>query len=418
MALTIRLTNIIQLYIIVNQRQLEREADMLSQRIRQLRLARSWTLEGLSAEMGGIVTKQALQKYEQGKTKPSPVVMNKLAAALGVKAAHLWAEPDVRVEFIAFRKGARLPKREEERVTSLVSHTLEERVRLQRITQPANGAILPIKSLRVNTLDDAEMASEEIRRRWNLGTAPISSVIGVLEDHEIQVIQINADEKFDGMAAVAYDEDKQKVAAAVVTRYGVPGERQRTNLTHELGHLVLKVSSELDEEKAAFRFGTALLAPASMLRHEVGEKRAFIQTEELGLIKQRFGISLQALLHRLNDLDIITDSYYRQWCIHINRLGWRKREPFEMQPEQPQWLHRNVLRALAEDLISPDEAKGFLDEPVESQQALSLVQRRAFLKLPLEKRRQMMAEQARNMEAHYRHESDWRSWEAGDLVES
>lgn len=391
---------------------------MLSQRVKQLRLARGWTLEELRAEMGGIVTKQALQKYEQGKAKPSPIVMNKLAAALGVKAAHLWAEPDVRIEFVAFRKGARVPKRAQERVTSLVSHTLEEWVRLQRLTQPTDGTLLPVKSLRIDTLDDAETAAEEVRKRWNLGTDPISSVTGVLEDHRVQVIQINANEKFDGMAAIAYDDDKRQVAAAVVTRYGVSGERQRTNLTHELGHLVLKVPGRLDEEKAAFRFATAFLVPASMLRHEVGEKRAFIQPEELFLIKQRFGISLQALLHRLNDLGIITDSYYQQWCINVNRLGWRKREPFEMQPEQPEWLRRNVLRALAEDLISPEEAREILDEPVDSPQALSLVQRRAFLKLPLGKRRQILAEQARNMESHYQREPDWRSWEAGDMVES
>ncbi|MFA4846505.1 MAG: helix-turn-helix transcriptional regulator, partial [Patescibacteria group bacterium] len=70
---------------------------MSGQRIKQLRMARGLSLEELATELGGIVTKQALSKYENDKAKPSLVVLNKLAATLGVKAAHLWEEPSVRV---------------------------------------------------------------------------------------------------------------------------------------------------------------------------------------------------------------------------------------------------------------------------------------------------------------------------------
>jgi len=55
--------------------------------------------------MGGIVTKQALSKYELGKTTP-PVVLNKLASALGVNAACRWSKPSFSVKFIADRKGS------------------------------------------------------------------------------------------------------------------------------------------------------------------------------------------------------------------------------------------------------------------------------------------------------------------------
>src|SRR5450756_1113927 len=81
---------------------------MISQRLRQLRLARGLSLEALAAAIGGAVTKQALSKYEQGTARPSPVVLNRLAEALGVKAAYLLSEPDIEVQFIAYRKGSAL----------------------------------------------------------------------------------------------------------------------------------------------------------------------------------------------------------------------------------------------------------------------------------------------------------------------
>ena len=93
---------------------------MISQRLRRLRLARGLTLEALAAKMGGIVTKQALSQYERGKTRPSPLVLARLAEALDVKAAYLSSEPTISVRFIAYRKRSRLPKREQARVESIV----------------------------------------------------------------------------------------------------------------------------------------------------------------------------------------------------------------------------------------------------------------------------------------------------------
>lgn len=373
-------------------------------------------MDDLAAEMGGVITKQALSKYELGKAKPSATVLNKLAAALGVKSAYLWCEPAINVEFIAYRKGSGLLKKDQAKVESLVGHVLEERVRLQELTQQHNGSDLPVKGFLIKKLEDADRAAKEMRVKWDTGLDPIASVVGVLEDHNVHVLEIEASEKFDGISAVAYDSDNNIAASAVVTRRGVPGERQRLNLAHELGHIVLD-SKNVDEEKAAFRFASAFLAPEEVVFREVGNKRAFIQTEELLMLKQRFGMSIQALLYRLRDLNIITESYYKEWCITINRLGWRKREPGEILPEQPQWLRRSLLRTLGEGLLTREEAEEMLGEPVPIKQPLSLVERRAFMKLPLEERRRVMADQAAKMEDHYKRDTERSELQGGDIVE-
>jgi Zn-dependent peptidase ImmA (M78 family) len=91
----------------------------------------------------------------------------------------------------------------------------------------------------------------------------------------------------------------------------------------------------VDNYKAAFRLGGAFLAPSEMLRREAGAKRAYVQLAELLVLKRRHRVSIQALLRRLHDLNVITDSHYRQWCIDINRLGYRKNEPDRLPAEQP-----------------------------------------------------------------------------------
>lgn len=389
---------------------------MIERRLKQLRLARGLSLEALAAAMGGVVTKQALSKYETGRARPSPAVLTKLAAALGVKSADLWAEPAVEVQFLAYRKRSALLKGEQARVESLVCQSLEERVRLQELTGQLDGFALPVQSLAVERVEDVEQAALDLRSEWKLGLDPVASVVGVLEDRRTHVLEIEANEKFDGLSAVA-TKDGEVAAAAVVTRDGVPGERQRLNLAHELGHLVLKIEGGIDEERAAFRFGAAFLAPAPSLLSEVGAKRAMIHPEELLVLKQRYGLSIQALLHRLRDLEVITDSYYRQWCIDVNRLGWRKREPWELPREQPRWLLQTVLRAFSEGLLAKDEAERMLGSSVETDQPLTLVERRAFMRLPLEERRRRLAEQAARMEEHYARDREWEELEAGDLVD-
>ena len=390
---------------------------MLSQRLKSLRLARGLSLDTLAAQMGGVVTKQALSKYEQGKARPSPVVLNKLAAALGVKAAYLWSDPTVVVEFVAYRKGSTLPLSEQHRVESLVAEQLEARVRLQDLLGQTDEVTLPVQVFDVSGIEDAEAAAITLRTQWNLGVDPIANVIDVLEHHFIHVVDIEAGEKFDGISAIVRDQEQHMRAAAVVTRKGIAGERQRLDLAHELGHLSLKIREGDDPERAAFRFGAAFLAPAPVILQEVGVHRGFIQLEELLLLKRRFGMSLQALLYRLHDLGVITDSYYRQWCIDINRFGWRKREPFEMPPEQPQWMRQAALRALAEGLIGKEEAESMVGDRIAAEVPLSVVERRAFMGLPLEERRRLLAEQAAKLTDHYAQATDWQEVGEGDFVE-
>src|SRR4030065_1405431 len=165
---------------------------MIAQRLREYRVAGGMSLDALAASIGGIVTKQALSKYEKGRSRPSPLVLNKLASVFGIKAAFFWSPPSMEVRLVAFRKGSRLPKKEQARVEGLVRLALEDRVRLQEIGSDQNRLDLPVQSLRLRSVDEAEGAAENLRRSWNLGIDPIASMTGVLEDRRIPVVEVES----------------------------------------------------------------------------------------------------------------------------------------------------------------------------------------------------------------------------------
>jgi len=388
---------------------------LIGERLRLLRQARNLSLDELCAKLGGIISKQAISKYERNLSYPSPKVLTKVAQALGVKASSLWAEPRISVDFIAYRKGSGLSESEQNRIKSLVTEILEDWADLQELVE-GEGAEIPIQSKNVQQVEDAENIANEFRQEWNLGIAPIANVVGMLEEHNIFVVEVKAEEKFDGISAIAQKEDKKVRAAAVVSRSGIPGERQRLNLLHELGHLLLNVPSNVDEEKAAFRFGAAVLAPQEAVYKEVGNSRSKITFDELMLLKKKFGISLQAIVYRLKDLGVINQSYYQTWFTYINQQGWKKHEPDEWIPEKPQWLRKNVLRAFAEKAITLDRAEHLLGEKLESDQNISLIRRKAFMQLPLLERRRILSEQARKYSSDYSPDNDWMEMQGGKDV--
>lgn len=62
----------------------------LSQRIRQLRLARGLTMEGLADQLG--VNRSAVAHWESGKNSPRERMLRKLAEVLGVSIGELYSE--------------------------------------------------------------------------------------------------------------------------------------------------------------------------------------------------------------------------------------------------------------------------------------------------------------------------------------
>ncbi|MCK9282621.1 MAG: XRE family transcriptional regulator [Melioribacteraceae bacterium] len=388
---------------------------MYGKRIKQFRLAKGFSLDQLAMAMNGIVSKNALSKYERDLIKPSVKVMTAIAKALSVKTIDILTVPETSIEFVAYRKTAKLPKKSQDYVENIIKTKLEERIKIQELLYHSSKPNLPIKYYNINRIEEVEQAALDLRAKWKLGLDPISNLTELLENNFINVIFIDSEKSFVGISAYAYTNDSHIKSAAVVSKKNISGERQRLNLAHELGHLVLNISSNIDEEKVAFRFGGAFLSPSDTVLKLVGSKRANFQLRELLILKKTFGISLQALLYRLLDLKIITPNSFSGWYKLINKNNWKKSEPMPMKEEKSQWFEKSVLHAYSEGMISSEETKKLLGDefhPLKS----SLEKKREFLKLPKEVRGKLLKEQAERFIEVYEKDDEWRHF-GGGIIE-
>jgi Zn-dependent peptidase ImmA (M78 family) len=177
----------------------------------------------------------------------------------------------------------------------------------------------------------------------------------LLEDQGIKVGIISGFNHFD---ACTFKADGKPV---IVTKGEIPGDRQRFNLGHELGHLVLDVQDGLKSEQAANRFAGAFLVPAKTARFELGVNRTDLNVNELLLLKQKYGLSMQAWVYRAKDLAIISETTAERLFQQFRINEWQRQEPgFPYPPEMPARMEQFVYRALAEDLISHSRAQEIL----------------------------------------------------------
>lgn len=215
-----------------------------------------------------------------------------------------------------------------------------------------------------------------MREAWDLGTNPIPDLTDTLEVHGIKVFQTKLfhGNRFDGLAATV------RGNPIIVVGEEWPGDRQRFTLAHELGHLLLKgrLNRVLDEEKACHRFAGAFLVARTAVFQELGQRRRWLEPQELCVLKKVYGLSMGGWLHRAGDLGILVDSHYQKLVRYFRARGWHKKEPCEDCPrEKTQLLTQLVYRALAEDLISESKAAELLRVPLKKFHSLRNMERAA-----------------------------------------
>ena len=327
---------------------------MLGERLRQVRLAAGLSLEGLAERLERPITRQALSRYETGASEPSPSRIADIAAALNIPASSFLSEPSTKINWVAYRKLKRLSKYRRDRITAVAGQRLEGEVKLRRMFHMGNRHDIP-GPIDVQTFDDCEYAASAVRMRWDLGYSPVNSLVELAEHHGVAVVSWPEEWGFDGLSGWASQ------TPVIVLNETVPPDRLRLNIAHEVGHLVMKSTDDSKkDERFAFRFAASFLVPSEAARHELGTHRRELAIDELGLLKQRWGLSMQGWIRRARDLDIISDDVYRNMNITFRQKGWHRDEPYQYEADETPRLFRRLLhRALAEHVITPDDANRF-----------------------------------------------------------
>lgn len=336
---------------------------MIGRRLKVARAATGLSLRDLSARMGGLVSAQAIGKYERDEDMPGSRALIGLASALGVSEDYLLSDEDLVLEGVDFRKKA--SSKEEATIEAKTLQLLERYLALEDLLnlksvdwEQPRSAPYPVAEPR-----DAEDAARSVREEWGLGHDPIPRLAELLEERGVKVLSMDL-EDIDGLAARVRRKGRE-AARVVVVRKHIWAERKRFTLAHELGHMVIAPSTGLDEEKAAHRFAGAFLMPADVIRAEVGAHRSSISLAELVSLKRRFGVSVQAIAYRCKDLGIIDQKAFSSLFKTFTVRGWRKPpydEPETLPPEyeEPKRFERLCYRALAEGVIGESRAAELL----------------------------------------------------------
>jgi len=312
------------------------------------------------AKVAGI-SAMAISKYERDLDTPSSGVLLRLAQALGVKTEYFLRPVTVTVSAPAYRRRTSLPRKQERTIVAQIQEWLERYLDVESFFGgPPDFEFPPDLDCRVASADEVERVAIELRQGWNLGLAPIESLVEVLEDRGIKVGLTEGHQDFDSLTFWV-----DGAIPVIVVKRGVPGDRQRFNLAHELGHLVLELAEGIDEEAAAYRFAGAFLVPEPVVRFELGNRRQTLGLHELHLLKHKYSLSMQAWIYRAKNLGILSASAATRLFREFRQQGWHRKEPGDqIPPEEPERMKRLVLRALAEDIVSRSRAAELLGMPL------------------------------------------------------
>jgi Zn-dependent peptidase ImmA (M78 family) len=337
---------------------------MLGDRIKQARIGKGLSLRGLSEKTGNYVSAQVIHKYELGKAMPGSDVLIHLAKALDVKVEYFFRPDSVQVTLSApaYRKRRAASTKHLQSMRAKAKEWVERYLEVESLF-PNNrfmGAKIPNLDQRaIKKINDVEGLAVFLRKLWILGIDPIENLIEVLEDHGVKVVILEGEENFDGLSCWANNK-----IPVILLKKGLSGDRQRSSLAHELGHLIMDVSPNVDEEKAAFRFSGAFLVPEEVVYQELGRQRNTIDLGELVMLKKKYGMSMQQWVYRAKDLSIISESRAAELFRLFRAKGWHRNEPGDAVPsEEPARFKRLLLQAVTEGIISPVRAAEILGKP-------------------------------------------------------
>ncbi|MEV4419397.1 XRE family transcriptional regulator [Patulibacter sp. NPDC049589] len=325
-------------------------------RLRQARQLKAITRAELARQAN--VSAAAISQYESGATRPKASTLQQLAWVLQVPVA-FFTEPRTEPELPSvtesfFRSLRSTTQRERERaaahaglVTQLVAE-IERHVELPEY-RPTTGLELTPS----DPVEQAEHAARAVRDAWGLGHDPIPDVVRQLERRGLVVVRL----LFEGARVDAFSWTGGPRPLVVLGRDKGVYERSRFDAAHELAHTVLHTAdptpADAGMERQAHRFASAFLVPAEALRDEWPEGR--VDWARLLQLKERWGMSVAALLYRGKDVGVLTPQAHQNAMKYLSRKWGRQREPGPDHPlEQPALLNK-ALGVLEDAGITLDD---------------------------------------------------------------
>jgi len=174
---------------------------------------------------------------------------------------------------------------------------------------------------------DPKIIARMVRQEWGIDRGPIPNVTRVVEKRGMIVFMEKfEDSELDGLSFCA-----EGAPPMIYLNADRPGERIRFTLAHELGHIIMHKVQRQEMEHEANQFAGEFLLPEEDIKCELGE----LDIYKLMNLKNYWKASIQALVYRAKDIDVITKQKYQSLFRMIGARGFKKNEPNPLEPEKP-----------------------------------------------------------------------------------
>ena len=288
-------------------------------RLKLARIFKGLTLAEVGTNLS--VSRQYIQKMESISDGPAPAedMLAALAEVMEVPMGFFFEPSPMTLseDECFFRKRKTTPQHIQARA---VSYGMIFNLILERLEQDIELPEVTIPDIPVQSREEIEKAAEKCRRIWGLFLdAPIQNMTRVLERAGCVVTTFaGVSEKVD---AFSYFRDRPVIVRSIDKGSST---RARFDLAHELGHLVLHRNIQPGDpelEDQANYFGSAFLLPRSGFLREFPSGR--LDWNAIMGLKKRWGASMQALVRRAYDLNLISAVQYRNAQVYFSRTKQR-----------------------------------------------------------------------------------------------
>jgi Zn-dependent peptidase ImmA (M78 family)/transcriptional regulator with XRE-family HTH domain len=328
-------------------------------RLVQALAARRLSQVQLAAMVG--VSASTVSKWRSGQQAPEPDTLTRLASVVNVSPEWFTRPLVPKPSAPLFRSNAsahvaaravleaRLEWAQE------VTLCLSSMVDLPEVKLPSRTFVCPDEIGDV----DIETAALDCRGMWGLGLGPVPNVALALESAGVILVREETGiAQIEGLSA--WSEPLQR-PMVLLSADKDNGFRSRFDAAHELGHLVLHrhIERVTDRErhnameKQAHKFAGAFLLPAESFLAEV---RTPVTLDSLLHLKQRWGVSVAAMVMRLAALGIIDEDEKMSLYKRRSARWGAKEEPGDnlRVPEQPRLLKRTIELLVSSGVMPRD----------------------------------------------------------------
>lgn len=316
------------------------------------RESRGLSQKNLAEKLG--VTQGRVSKIEKGQLAVPDDLLENLSHVLGYPQHFFLQEGTlvgVGIAEIFHRKRQDVPK------SVLAKIYAQMEIRLRHV-----ATLLSEKNIRITVrripVDERDGHPEEIariiRKTWGIQPGPIEDLTETVEKAGILIVPMD----FETNRVDAISRWVPGLPPLVFVNTHSPKDRYRYSLAHELGHIVMHELPNPTIEEQANRFAAELLLPAREIQTELFN----LSLSKLVRLKRYWKVSMAAILMRARDLSKITDNQARYLWAQMAKLGYKTREPVELdvEGEQPRLLkeliesylkdHGNSITYLSETL--------------------------------------------------------------------